>query len=110
MPVSPHLSLARLSIPCGSCSHYGGCRALMGASVSPIPSPLSTRVLLKGRVITSLPFIYLFSLLKYEFGFMDIAFICWAIVKYYSYFFYCPSCSRFGWWELFQVSSCVLLT
>ena len=37
---------------------------------------------------------------------MDIAFICWAIVKYYSYFFYCPSCSRFGWWELFQWAPC----
>lgn len=58
-------------------------------------------VVLHGRFICSLPFIYLIISL-YQHGLVDLSFIMWFIISYYSLF--CSHYSSFGHWKLFQLA------
>ena len=65
---------------------------------------------MQGRVIPSPAFIYLPNYITdiYKYGIMDIQFLDYNTAL--SLFFCCSDCSIFGYWEFFQVGSCIFMT
>lgn len=87
-----------------SCS-FKGCRVMLHLPKRGVSNKLF-EVVLHGRFIFSLPFIYLIISL-YQHGLVDLSFIMWFIISYYSLF--CSHYSSFGHWKLFQLACLPLI-
>lgn len=59
-------------------------------------------IILHGRVMCSLPFIYVIISL-YQYGLMGISFILWVIIQFYFIYLWLK-CLHFGHWKLFQLA------